>query len=494
MSESKTSYRQIMKATSIFGGVQVLNIIIQLIRSKVVAVLLGPAGMGIMGLLQTSISLVSSATNFGLGTSAVRDVSEANSTNNQEKISKTISIIRKLVWLTGVLGMVITIALSPFLSKLTFGNYDYTIAFVMLSVTLLFSQLASSHAVLLQGLRKTSWLAKAKVYGSVFGLIISLPLYYLYGTEGIVPAIVLSALVLLGVQYWFASKVKIGFMVLSFKEALHEGKDMMKLGFLLSLSGLIAVVASYLVRVYISNTGGVVDVGLYSAGFAIIGTYVGLVFSAMSTDYYPRLAAVSQSNDESKLVINQQAEIAILILAPIIMIFLVFIKWVVILLYSQQFAPVNDMILYAALGMFFKAASWAVAFLFLAKGASKLYFWNELITNIYLTLFNILGYKFFGLTGLGISFLLSYILYFIQVVVLTKIKYEFSFSTAFIKIFVINLILGVFCVASLKLISTPYSHICGSILILTSLYYSLAELDKRLQLKQILVTLLGRFR
>lgn len=483
-----------MKATSIFGGVQVLNIIIQLIRSKVVAVLLGPAGMGIMGLLQTSISLVSSATNFGLGTSAVRDVSEANSTNNQEKISKTISIIRKLVWLTGVLGMVITIALSPFLSKLTFGNYDYTIAFVMLSVTLLFSQLASSHAVLLQGLRKTSWLAKAKVYGSVFGLIISLPLYYLYGTEGIVPAIVLSALVLLGVQYWFASKVKIGFMVLSFKEALHEGKDMMKLGFLLSLSGLIAVVASYLVRVYISNTGGVVDVGLYSAGFAIIGTYVGLVFSAMSTDYYPRLAAVSQSNDESKLVINQQAEIAILILAPIIMIFLVFIKWVVILLYSQQFAPVNDMILYAALGMFFKAASWAVAFLFLAKGASKLYFWNELITNIYLTLFNILGYKFFGLTGLGISFLLSYILYFIQVVVLTKIKYEFSFSTAFIKIFVINLILGVFCVASLKLISTPYSHICGSILILTSLYYSLAELDKRLQLKQILVTLLGRFR
>jgi O-antigen/teichoic acid export membrane protein len=494
LSESKTSYRQIMKATSIFGGVQVLNIIIQLIRSKVVAVLLGPAGMGIMGLLQTSISLVSSATNFGLGTSAVRDVSEANSTNNQEKISKTISIIRKLVWLTGVLGMVITIALSPFLSKLTFGNYDYTIAFVMLSVTLLFSQLASSHAVLLQGLRKTSWLAKAKVYGSVFGLIISLPLYYLYGTEGIVPAIVLSALVLLGVQYWFASKVKIGFMVLSFKEALHEGKDMMKLGFLLSLSGLIAVVASYLVRVYISNTGGVVDVGLYSAGFAIIGTYVGLVFSAMSTDYYPRLAAVSQSNDESKLVINQQAEIAILILAPIIMIFLVFIKWVVILLYSQQFAPVNDMILYAALGMFFKAASWAVAFLFLAKGASKLYFWNELITNIYLTLFNILGYKFFGLTGLGISFLLSYILYFIQVVVLTKIKYEFSFSTAFIKIFIINLILGVFCVASLKLMATPYSHICGSILILTSLYYSLAELDKRLQLKQILVTLLGRFR
>lgn len=475
-----------MKATSIFGGVQVFNIIIQLIRSKAVAVLLGPAGMGIMGLLQTTLSLVTSATNLGLGTSAVRDVSEANASGDIKRISTTITVLRKLVWLTGLLGMVVVIALSPFLSKLTFGNYDYTTSFVILSVSLLFTQLASGRGVLLQGLRKLTWLAKANVYGSVFGLGVSLPLYYLYGTDGIVPAIVLSALSVLAVQYWFAQKIKIDAAVISLKEALQQGKGMMKLGFMLSLSGLITVAASYLVRIYISNTGGVADVGLYSAGFAIIGTYVGLVFSAMSTDYYPRLAAVAPSNEESKMVVNQQAEIAILILAPIILIFLVFIKWVVVLLYSEKFAPVNEMILYAALGMLFKAASWAIAFLFLAKGDSKLFFWNELITNIYLTGFNIIGYYYWGLTGLGVSFLLTYILYFFQVYFITYKKYSFALSPDFLKIFIINLILAVVCFFTIKFSSEPFNYIFGAVLVVFSVIYSFQQLDKRLQFKDIL--------
>ena len=268
-----------MKATSIFGGVQIFNIIIQLIRSKVVAVLLGPAGMGIMGLLQTTISLVSSATNLGLGTSAVRDISEANSSNDSSRVGSAVAVMRKLVWLTGLIGMALTIALSPLLSKLTFGNYDYTVGFVLLSVTILLNQLASGQGVILQGLRQLTWLAKANVYGSLCGLFISLPLYYFYGTEGIVPAIVLSAIALLGIQYVFAKKVKLNTLRISFKEALQRGKAMMKLGFMLSLSGLISVLASYLVRICISHTGGVADVGLYSAGFSIIVTLLTLALA-----------------------------------------------------------------------------------------------------------------------------------------------------------------------------------------------------------------------
>lgn len=485
MSESRSSYRQIMKATSIFGGVQVFNIIIQLIRSKVIAVLLGPAGIGVMGLLQTTISLVASGTNFGLGTSAVRDISEANSCNNSNKVATTVAVMRKLVWLTGLLGMIMTIALSPLLSKLTFGNYDYTVGFVVLSVTLLVNQIGSGQGVVLQGLRQLSWLAKANVYGSLCGLLISLPLYFFYGTDGIIPALVLSALALVAIQYGFAQKVKITTVTVSFQEALRTGKGMMKLGFMLSLSGLITVAGSYLVRIYISNTGGLADVGLYSAGFAIIGTYVGLVFSAMGTDYYPRLAAVAQSNEESKTIINQQAEIAILILAPIIMVFLVFIKWVVVLLYSLKFEPVNDMILYAALGMFFKAASWAIGFLFLAKGHSKIFFWNEVLTNVYLTGLNILGYYLGGLTGLGISFLISYFFHFIQMFTVAKTKYEFSFSKEFLKIFFSNLVLGFSCLLIVKVVEAPYSYFFGLVFIFLSLYISFRELDKRLQLKEI---------
>ena len=94
MADSRSSYRQIFKATSLFGGVQVFNIIISIIRSKIIAVLLGPTGMGISGLFTSTTSLVGSLTNFGLGTSAVRNISEARETNDKGRISKIITVNR----------------------------------------------------------------------------------------------------------------------------------------------------------------------------------------------------------------------------------------------------------------------------------------------------------------------------------------------------------------------------------------------------------------
>src|SRR5690606_37760908 len=137
------------------------NILITIIRSKFVAVLLGPAGMGIFGLLSTTLGLMSSLTNLGLARSAVRSISASNASHNENEISETVSVFRKLVWITGFLGMGSTIILSPFLSYLTFGNYDYTIAFILLAITMLIGQLTVGQSVLLQGMRKISWLAKA---------------------------------------------------------------------------------------------------------------------------------------------------------------------------------------------------------------------------------------------------------------------------------------------------------------------------------------------
>jgi O-antigen/teichoic acid export membrane protein len=269
--------------------------------------------------------------------------------------------------------------------------------------------------------------------------------------------------------------------------------EILKMGFMISLSGLITLGASYIVRIFISRTGGVEQLGLSNAGFAIINTYVGMVFTAMGTDYYPRLAAVSNSNDESRNVMNQQAEIALLILAPILIVFLVFINWVVIILYSKQFLPVTVMIYWAALGMFFKAASWSIAFIFLAKGASRLFFWNELITNIYLLGLNLLGYYYMGLTGLGLSFLVAYFIYLIQVYGIANLKFRFRFNAEFIKIISLQLGLALLSFLVVNFMSNPYTYLAGGMLIFLSVWYSWNELDKRLDLIAIIVSIKNRF-
>ena len=374
MSEQQSSYRQIFKATSLFGGVQVFNIIISVIKSKFVAMLIGPAGMGIAGLLTSTTQFITSLTNFGLGVSSVKNVAAAASTGNQERVSTIVTVLRRLVWLTGTLGMVVTFALSPLLSRTTFGNSDYTYAFMWISVTLFFQQITSGQMVVLQGLRKLQYLAKSNITGALIGLLISVPVYYIWRLNGIVPVIIIGSVSSMILSHYFSRKAGIRSIKISPKEVVTEGRDMLKMGFILSLNGITVVGVSYLVRIFISHTGGIEQVGLYTAGFAIITTYVGMVFSAMSTDYYPRLSAVANDNKKATDLINQQAEIAILILAPILSVFLVFINFIILILYTPKFMAVNAMIHWAAMGMYFKAASWSVGFILAGERCFKNFF------------------------------------------------------------------------------------------------------------------------
>lgn len=490
--KDKKSYQSIVKATSLFGGVQVFNIIIQIVRSKIIAIWLGPAGMGVAGLFLVTTNFIGGLTNFGLGTSGIRDVAEASKSDDLSKINKIVTVLRKIVWFTGLLGAIVTILFSKYLSQLTFGNDNYTVAFIWLAITLLFNQLTVGQLVVLQGLRKLQYLAKANLFGNLLGLLITIPLYYFYRIDAIVPAIIVTSSVNLFFSYNFSKKLKIKSIKLDFKQTIFEGKDMLKLGFFISISGIITLGVSYAVRVFISNIGGVAEVGLYTAGFAIINTYVGLIFTAMGTDYYPRLAAVISDNSECTKTINQQAEISLLIISPIILVFLVFIKIVILIIYSTKFMAIDVMVSWAAIGMIFRALGWAIGFVILAKGDNKIFFWNELITNIQMLLLNILGYYFLGLEGLGISFMVSFFIYLVQVYFISKRKYMFNLSFDVKKIFSIQLFLALLCLWGVLTIKGNMKFFIGATLIIVSIFFSVKELDKRIDLMVIIKSILKR--
>ncbi len=485
MNKNQSSYLKIIKATSVFGGVQVFNIIISILRSKFIALFLGSTGMGIVGLINSTIGLIGGITNFGLGTSAVRDVSLANSSRNDERIGLVISVLRRWVWVTGILGALIVLVLSPWLSQITFGNSNYIWSFALVSITLLFNQLSVGQLVVLQGMQKIQYLAKASLIGSVFGLIVTLPLYYFFRIEGIVPALIIASVVSFIISWYFAQKVHVTKYKLTKTLIFSEGKNMLKMGFFISLSGLFVTSTTYIIQLFISNRGGVEQVGLFTAGFAVINTYVGLIFTAMGTDYFPRLSAVSESNELCKKTINQQAEISILILGPIIMMFLVFIKLIIIILYSNKFVAIEEMVLWLAIAIFFKAAAWCIGFVLLAKGASKVFFWSEFIANCYMLIFDLIGYYFWGLTGLGVSFFVGYLVCFIQIFFIAKIKYQFSFDISFLRIFAIQFLLSICCFIVVKFVDKPYSYFIGIVLVLFSVCHSYSELDKRLGIKMI---------
>lgn len=482
MTNNQSSYRSIFKATFLFGGVQVYQILIQIIKSKFVAVLLGPAGVGIMGLYQSGLQLVQQISSMGLASSAVRNVSESNGTNDIQRIAKTITVVRKLVWFTGLLGLILVACCSPLLSKVSFGNYDYTIPFIILSVTLLFDQLSAGQRVVLQGMRRLKDLAKCTAFGVTFGLITSVPLYYLLGINGIIPTIVLNSACSLTLSWIYSRRIKIEKVPVTPKETLVQGKQMLIMGVSMSLSGIFASIVAYAIRGFIQANGGVEQVGLFQAGFAIMTTYVGMVMNAIGTDYYPRLAAINKDNAKCREAVSQQGEIGTMILAPMLTCCLVFMPFVLDLLYSDSFLAANEYVTWACLGMMLRLAAWVISYLFVAKAESKLFLKVELSANAYYLVFSLLGYKFLGLTGLGIAFALEYIVYFLQCYLIARRRYDFRFTSDFIKCYGIQLFLVIVCLVIVVIFSGWLKYTLGCIVIAISCFIGIKGLNQRMNL------------
>jgi len=487
MIDQKQSYRHIIKAISLFGGVQAIQIFTNIIRLKVVAILLGPVGMGLASLFMVSINMIGNITGFGINFSAVRNISYAFKSNNEVLLGRSIQVFRRWMLFCGLLGCLVTLVFASYLSNYTFGNTKYTLAFMLLSCTLLLNATANGNTALLQGTHRIKEAAKASVVGSVIGLCFSIPLYFFYSTRAIVPSMILVALISYLSSWYYAKEVKFKYVSLSFRETFSEGKEMVKLGIIMMISVVIGILVNYLIDTFIRHNGGVSDVGLYQAGIGISNQYISLVFAAMAIDYFPRLSSVSDDNVKIKEMANQQAEIVLLIIAPLLIMLIIAAPLVIRLLLTPKFYVITDFVRVISLGMLFKAASYAVGYISFAKGNKKVYFFVEGIGSNLLTLiFSLVGYSYFGLIGLAISFLLSYGVYFVAILIITNVLYSFTLSFNCFKIFIILFALcGTTFFISIVYKFSFWPFLIEGLIFIISLIYSYFQINKRIELSNI---------
>lgn len=482
-----TNYKSIFKATSIFGGVQVFNIFVTLIRSKALAILIGTAGMGLNGLFMSSLNLIKTISSLGISESAVKDISKAYSSGETIHIDKTFTVFKRWIWITAALGIVLTVAFSPLLSKFSFGSTNYTISYILLSATFLFGALSGGIYTFLRGTRQIAYLAQANIIGAVTGLIVALPIFYFYGIQGVVPAIIVTAFGNFLVSLYFRSKVKFNKIAINWSETITLGMPMVKLGLSLTFINLMTTAIAFILNAFISKTGTLSDLGIYNAGQAIVEGYVGMVFTAMATDYFPRLAGVIDNEFKWKELVNQQAELVIIILS-IVLVMLIFTAPLLIrILLSKEFLVAKDFIFWSVLAIPMKGLVWVTSFVILAKGDSKLFIIVEVITNVIMLIFNILFYKYYGINGLGISMLVSYFIFMIIIIAVLKSKYSFQFSKEVVTLTLVSIASLSMCLICIKVLGYPNAYYAESIIVLLTIIFSLNELNKRVNLKGIIL-------
>ncbi len=475
MGQEKSIYQKIIGATALFGGVQVINMLCSLIRNKVIAVLLGAEGVGVIGLFNGAIEMVSSLTGMGLRQSSVRDVSASKTT---EALKRIVAIVRKLSLLVGLLGSMVFIGAAPLLSRFTFGSDEYLWGFVILSASLLFNALSSGEQAILQGSGRLKIFARSTVAGSVASLLVSLPLYYIWEMAGIVPSLLLASFFTLLFNYIASCKSKVQSQKISVKEAVKEGSPMLKLGIYMTISGFMTTLMSYIFIAWLNRYSSTAEVGYYQAGFTLVTRYVGLIFAAMATEYYPRLSSVQNDNKAVSLQVSRQIESSLLMLLPIIALFLIFQEWIIKLLYASQFAVVTDYAGWAMPGVLFKAISWSLGFILLAKGEGRLFLITELISDVTSLAINVLLYHYWGLEGLGLAFTINFAIYTTYMWIICKRRYVFAPEKT---LYLIMLITFVIIYLQAIVINCEISkYIVPSLLTFVAILFSLITLRKRL--------------
>lgn len=484
MREGKSNiYTKILKSTSLFGSVQLFALITSVIKSKFLAVLIGPAGYGFFSILNSNVEVIRQLSGFSIETSGVKSISEIKHDNNKTELNKRASALIKIAFLTGLLGITISIIFSEVLSLIAFNNDEKVWAIILVSGSIFFKQITSARSAVIQGLSKLSYLAKLNLYSNLFSLIFTLPLYFIWHIKAVVPAIILSSVISFIVSAFFYKKTGITNYKAGFKETFNNSKKTLYFGGLLSLSAFLPSLVNYTLQILINKTGGLDEVGIFTITTVVINSYVGIVFTAMSMEYYPRLASYNKDVYKESEAINAQAILSMLIIIPIIIFFLGFASFIIKIFFSSDFLRAVPVISWAIIGMFFKAVSFSMGYLIIARADSKVFTKTAIIFNALYFILCISGYHWFGLEGLGIGMAFYFFIHLTAIFFLIRIRYSIKLLPEFYYIFIVGLL---FCTSSVLVhffADGMLRIVISSVLLALSVIFSVREINKRVGLK-----------
>ena len=477
-----SSYKNIAKATSLIGFVQVIQILFGMIRNKAIAFFVGSTGFGIWALYNSYIDMVSQFSILGLDKSGVRQI--AKNTNDKNEIYKTIYIFRVSIFSISIITTLASICFSKQISISLFNTPDYYIGIIIVSFVILFNGLSSGQKSILNGLRDLKGLAISQIIGSVIGSIAAIIAVYFLGLKGIPIYIFAVGLTAVLSTWWFTKKLKIKKIIPDSIEFKTELKTLLKIGLGFSVAAIIAAVMTYASRIYLTRHFNLDAVGIYQASWTISNLYIGMILGAMGVDLMPRLMKVIADNENINKLINEQMELGLLLSGVGIIAILVFSPLILHLLYSEEFVKGVSIIRWQVLGVSLRVLGFPFSHAIMAKEKSGKFIFVQTVFWISDFLLLILFSNLFGFDGLGINYFISYSLYFIMTWIVCAKLFKFRPSSLLKKLtFKLYLFIAIAFVS--YYIGFPYNYIFGSLILLLNIVWIILTLKNKMQINII---------
>jgi PST family polysaccharide transporter len=421
-----SSYRAILRSSSIIGGSSVLNIAVGLVKMKVAAMLLGPAGVGLIGLYQNLMQTASTVGALGFGTVGARQVATAESQGDPAAVDRA---RRALFW--GSLALALLSGLlfwcaSGWIAAHVLGARQRSgdVAWLAVGVSLMIA--AGSQSALLIGLRRIGDVARIQVVSGILGAALGAAAIVLWGPRGLLAMVLVAPIATFLAGHWFVARIdRPTGAPTPLSKLASEWRVMVGLGAAFMLSALVTMLGQLAVRTLVQRELGLDALGQFQAAWAIGMTYLGFVLGAMGTDYYPRLSAAIGDPEVATRIVNEQIEVATLLCGPVVLGVLALTPWLVHLLYSARFAATAEILRWQLLGDILKVASWPLGFVLLAAGAGRAYIFTETSAMVVFCGGSALLTPRVGVAATGIAFLAMYVWYLPLVYLLARRRLSF---------------------------------------------------------------------
>lgn len=429
--------RSVVKALGLLTGVQAITVVSSVVRVKLVAIWLGATGIGLFGIYQTALDMLGTVAQMGIGVSATRRIAAADTPTAR---SRAVAVARAWGWRLALLGLLLTLLVSPWLSLWSFDSVTNADLFMVLGIGVALMVAMSTMSAILQGMGSYGAVAKGTVVGSVGGLVVTIPLLLCLGNAGIVPSVVAFTLAT-ALGMWWMTRRDCAIRALpplpaslTRADITSDGSGLLRLGWWVTLAYAAASLASYALLSYINRVADTTQVGYFQAGYTLLVRYSSFILGALAVEYFPRISAVHRSTRRLSIYASHEMSLLMLVFVPVSAAFIAAGPLIVKLLYTDGFEVVLPYIYTGAAGALLRCWCISLSYVILAKGDGPRYLLTECVSAAVFLCAGLIFYRLYGLDGMGVAYVVSYVSDSLMLWIITRRGYGLRLSGAAVRL------------------------------------------------------------
>lgn len=406
---SRVLKADIVKVFSLTSISTLVKMCTGLVSVKIVASIIGPAGVALVGQLNNFSTIALSLATGGINSGITKYIAEYKS--DASKVKQYLATAFRITVVCSLLVGLVLLLLCKQLSSLIMMTPQYWYVFAIFGITITFYGLNNMLVSVVNGYKQFNKYVKVNVVSSIFGVAFTVALVLALGLPGALISAVTFQSLMIFVSVLMLRKLewlRKDWLVGKFKRTIAS--QYFRYALMTLLSAFLVPISQMLLRGYVISEISITEAGWWEGMNRISNMYLMVITSSFSVYYLPRLSEISDRIELRHEIFKCYKVIVPLLLAGFTVIY--FLRFFIVkLLFTHEFMPMTQLFIWQMAGDFFKICSWLLAFLMVAKSMTKAYISTEIIFTLSYILLGYTFIRFDGIVGLCQAYLTNYVLY-----------------------------------------------------------------------------------